>query len=279
LYAEFKRRLWYTTGSLKKIIYLDSYIYLLPLTVLYICFFSECGLDSLDSVITILSIATLPYLIFEVFNLSRINEPTKKALFFIKKSKELLTWGTANIVISFAATRSIPFLLSWIVGVKDAAIYNAFFSIISVINPLFLAVTNYFTSKISSLDSQSKRRIAYYKLIKFLGPVLAVVILVIFNFHKEIMLFVFNAEYAENSYYLLWMSFSLILILAANLIQLDLRAKEKLNVIFYGFLVALVFVFTVGLMLINMYSLMGGVITFILLWFFVNGYWYLFDHG
>lgn len=262
---DFFRRLLFTSGHIDQLLVSDIIAY--GGGILFILLAYYFNITLLHEVIILISI---PYVLSTMYLLKkntikyRLNQ--KEMVMAYKKSYDFARWAFLSTFTSWIGTRIFPITLGILVNMETVAVYAVLMNIINTLNPLFYTLTNFLTTVFAKMLQKSN--VLKQTLNVFLAslPIVAVAIIILFIYAKDILFFLYGPKYVEYAQLLKYISFSILLIGIANISQLYLRALKHVKYIFQAFLFSSFFTLTIGTYLIYSYRIEGAVLAFVLSW-------------
>jgi O-antigen/teichoic acid export membrane protein len=262
---DFFRRLLFTSGHIDELLLSDIIAY--GGSILFILMAYYFDITLLYEVIVLISI---PYVLSTIYLLKkntikyRLNQ--KEMVMAYKKSYDFARWAFLSTLTSWVGTRIFPITLGIFVNMETVAVYAVLMNIINTLNPLFYTLTNFLTTVFAKMLQKSN--VLKQTLNVFLAslPIVIVAIIILFVYAKDILFFLYGPKYVEYAQLLKYISFSILLIGIANILQLYLRALKHVKYIFQAFLFSSFFTLTIGTYLIYTYQIEGAVLAFVLSW-------------
>lgn len=262
---DFFRRLLFTSGHIDQLLVSDIIAYGGGILFILLAYYFDITL--LYEVIILISI---PYVLSTIYllkkNTIKYRLDQKEMVMAYKKSYDFARWAFLSTFTSWIGTRIFPITLGILVNMETVAVYAVLMNIINTLNPLFYTLTNFLTTVFAKMLQKSN--VLKQTLNVFLAtlPIVAVAIIILFVYAKDILFFLYGPKYVEYAQLLKYISFSILLIGIANILQLYLRALKHVKYIFHSFLFSSFFTLTIGTYLIYTYQIEGAVLAFVLSW-------------
>lgn len=271
LFQDFFRKLFLGIGKIKMVLSIDIVFLILVVFGFYL-FFSNINLSETLIIISLANLlSSLIGLAFLIIYFAKPIRWKRYLKFHLEQSKWLLSvallqWSSSNFFVLISGVY---------LGLEALGAFRLVQSFFGILNVVLQAVENFYLPKIATLYHQNVLEAKTYlkKIASFGGLFFGGVLLVLFLFASQIIVFAGGIQYEKYAFVVRFMAVLYILIFFSYPIRILVRVQLLNKVFFMGYLFSFLFSLVSFHLLLQFFDLSGAVIGLILNQLLMMLYW------